>query len=45
MLAVLAASVTVVVRGGSRDAATGAILGVVAGYGIVILLAAFRGVL
>ncbi|MGO2313511.1 MAG: hypothetical protein ACTH6N_08455 [Brachybacterium tyrofermentans] len=36
---------TRVFAGKSRDAATAAILGVVAGYLIVILLALFRGVL
>lgn len=48
LLAVLAVCViafTRVFAGKSRDAATAAILGVVAGYVIVILLALFRGVL
>lgn len=45
VFAVLLGVVAVVVRGGNRDGATGALLGLLAGYGIVILLAAFRGVL
>ena len=45
VLAVLVGAVAMVVRGGSRDAGTGVILGVLAGYGVVILLAAFRGAL
>lgn len=48
LLAVLAVCViafTRVLAGKSRDAATAAILGVVAGYLIVILLALFRGIL
>ncbi|GAA1486158.1 hypothetical protein [Brachybacterium fresconis] len=45
VLAVLVGAAAMVFRGGSRDAGTGVILGVLAGYGVVILLAAFRGVL
>lgn len=45
VLAVLLAAFSMVLRGRSRDAATGAVVGVVLGYGGVILLALFRGVL
>lgn len=48
LLAVVAVCVVAFARvlaGKSRDAATAAILGVVAGYLIVILLALFRGIL
>ena len=43
--AVLLAAFSMVLRGRSRDGATGAVVGVVLGYGGVILLALFRGVI
>lgn len=43
--AVCVGAFAMVMSGRSRDAATGAILGVVAGYGLVMLVALFRGVL
>lgn len=45
VIALSAAAFAAVMAGKSRDAATAAILGVVAGYGILVLLAIFRGVL
>ncbi|MGP9539701.1 hypothetical protein ACT3SP_17000 [Brachybacterium sp. AOP43-C2-M15] len=45
VLAVLVVAVSMVFTGRSRDGATGAVVGVVLGYGGVILLALFRGVL
>ena len=43
--AVLIASVAMVLRGKSRDGATGAITGVLLGYVGIMLVALFRGVL
>lgn len=43
--AVALAAVAMVFSGRSRDGATAAILGTVVGYGLVLLLAVFRGVL
>lgn len=43
--AVVFAAVAMVLSGRSRDGATAAILGTVVGYGLVLLLAVFRGVL
>lgn len=43
--AVLLGAFSAVLAGRSRDAATAAVLGIVLGYGGVMLLAAFRGVL
>src|SRR5699024_9568295 len=42
---VVLAAAAMVFSGRSRDGATAAILGTVAGYGLVLLLAVFRGVL
>jgi hypothetical protein len=44
VLAVLVAAFSMVLRGRSREGATGAIVGVLLGYAGVILLALFRGV-
>lgn len=43
--AVLLLAVSAVLRGWSRDGATGAVVGVVLGYGGILLVALFRGVL
>ena len=43
-LAVVVAAISTVLRGRSRDGATGAIAGVLLGYAGVILVALFRGV-
>lgn len=45
VLAVLVAAVSMVLSGRSRDGATGAVVGVLLGYGGVLALAFFRGVL
>ena len=45
VLAVLVTAFAMVLRGRSRDGATGAIAGVLLGYAGVILVAFFRGVL
>ena len=45
VLGVIVAAVSLVLRGRSRDGATGAIAGVLLGYAGVILLALFRGAL
>lgn len=45
VLAVIVAAVSLVLRGRSRDGATGAIAGVLLGYAGVILVALFRGAL
>ena len=44
VLAVVVAAISTVLRGRSRDGATGAIAGVLLGYAGVILVALFRGV-
>lgn len=43
--AVLLVAATMVLSGRSRDGATGAVVGVVLGYGGLLLVALFRGVL
>jgi hypothetical protein len=45
VIAVVLAAFSMVLAGRSKDGATGAVLGVVAGYGLVILVAMFRGAL
>ena len=45
VLGVIVAAVSLVLRGRSRDGATGAIAGVLLGYAGVILVALFRGAL
>ena len=45
VLGVIVAAVSLVLRGRSRDGATGAVAGVLLGYAGVILLALFRGAL
>ncbi|MGP5259174.1 hypothetical protein ACTXMW_10665 [Brachybacterium paraconglomeratum] len=45
VLGVIVAAVALVLRGRSRDGATGAIAGVLLGYAGVILVALFRGAL
>lgn len=41
--AVLVAAVSMVLSGRSRDGATGAVVGILLGYGAFVLLALFRG--
>lgn len=45
VVAVCVLAFTMVMSGKSRDAATGAVVGVVAGFGLLLLVALFRGVL